>query len=46
LAIALVLGDQIQKNLIYQKLGNVRFWGPEGMAERVGFSTGDTKRIE
>jgi len=34
LAKALVLGGQIQKNLIYQKLGDVRFWAPEGLAER------------
>ncbi|VVT34764.1 hypothetical protein HOE425_340157 [Hoeflea sp. EC-HK425] len=37
LAKALVLGGQIQKNLIYQKLGNCRFECPEGLAERVGF---------
>ena len=37
LAKALVLGGQIQKNLIYQKLGNCRFECPEGLAEGVGF---------
>ena len=33
----LVLGGPLQKNVIYQKLGNVRFRGPEGLAEREGF---------
>jgi hypothetical protein len=37
LEIALVLGGQFQKNLIYQKLGNFRFGAPEGLAEREGF---------